>query len=370
MEPEEPTTAVTQPGSAPEPQPAPRYDMNWVILGPDGLRAGWSILLFFFLGIACAIVYGLIVKSLFAPLHLTPTQGLSPLHSLQGELVSVLSLLTAAAISVRLEGRRLRQIYLDGPRPALHFLSGAVLGFAAVSAMVGVMNAGGWLSFGPRAISGVQIVYYGLLWAVAFLLVGCFEEGLFRGYFQFTLTRGLNLWWALAAVAALVLAVALNSKANGSGGVYLAAALGLGPALWVHRRKLPSNGFWQAAWVTSVTFGFIHTDNPGESWVGIFAAALIGFVFCVSIYVTGTLWWAIGCHAAWDWAQTFFYGTADSGLAATGHLLTTAPNGNPLLSGGVGGPEASLLVLPVILLLLAAVVLLGRRCAGSASVLR
>jgi len=87
--------------------------------------------------------------------------------------------------------------------------------------------------------------------------------------------------------------------------------------------------------------------------VGIFAAALIGFVFCVSVRVTGSAWWAIGCHTAWDWAETYFYGTPDSGFVTQRHFLTTSPIGNTLWSGGTDGPEGSLLVAPVILLLLA-----------------
>ncbi len=89
---------------------------------------------------------------------------------------------------------------------------------------------------------------------------------------------------------------------------------------------------------------------------------MIGFVFCVSVRLTGSAWWAIGCHAAWDWAQTFFYGTADSGKVATEHFLTTTPAGNALWSGGTDGPEGSLLVLGVlVLLLLALLVIYGRR---------
>jgi hypothetical protein len=126
--------------------------------------------------------------------------------------------------------------------------------------------------------------------------------------------------------------------------------------------KSPRSAFWQAAWVTSTLFGFIHTGNNGENWIGIFAAALIGFVFCVSIRVTGSAWWAIGCHAAWDWAETFFYGTADSGMQPKGHYLTTSPAGNPLWSGGADGPEGSLLVIGVVLLLLVALLAIyGRR---------
>jgi membrane protease YdiL (CAAX protease family) len=190
------------------------------------------------------------------------------------------------------------------------------------------------------------------MWAVAFLLVGCVEEGIFRGYLQFTLTRGINFWWALATVGVLCLNLLLRSKGNGVWGVYFVALLGLLPCLILQLRKTARSAFWQAAWVTSTLFGFIHTGNGGENWIGIFAAALIGFVFCVSVWVTGSAWWAIGCHTAWDWAETYFYGTADSGLVAKGHYLTTTPVGNPLWSGGADGPEGSLLVLGAVLLLL------------------
>jgi hypothetical protein len=207
------------------------------------------------------------------------------------------------------------------------------------------------------------------MWAAAFLLVGCVEEGIFRGYLQFTLTRGINFWWALGVVALICLHLALRAKGNGAVGVYAIALLGLFPCLILQVRKAPRSGFWQAAWVTSTLFGFIHTSNGGENWIGIFAAALIGFVFCVSVWGTGSAWWAIGCHAAWDWAETFFYGTADSGMQPQGHYLTTSPVGNALWSGGADGPEGSLLVIGAILLLLALLlVVYGRKKPSAAPV--
>ena len=77
--------------------------------------------------------------------------------------------------------------------------------------------------------------------------------------------------------------------------------------------------------------------------------------------MTGSAWWAIGCHAAWDWAESYFYGTADSGLQAKGHFLTTSPVGSTLWSGGTDGPEGSLLVLGIILTMLAALLIYRRK---------
>jgi membrane protease YdiL (CAAX protease family) len=287
-------------------------------------------------------------------------------------LTGFVGIVGAAAIVAFIERRRsLLAFNLTGPGRLPHFFSGLAAGFLALSALVGALTWGGWMHFGPIALSGAAIFKFGVFWAAAFLLVGCVEEGIFRCYLQFTLTRSINFWWALGLITAICLDVALRSKGNGVWGVYVIALLGLLPCLILEKRKTPRSGFWQAAWVTSTLFGYIHTGNGGENWIGIFAAALIGFVFCVSIYVTGSAWWAIGCHAAWDWAETFFYGTADSGNVATGHYLAASPVGNAFWSGGTDGPEGSLLVLGVILLLLAALlVIYGRKQPGTAALER
>jgi membrane protease YdiL (CAAX protease family) len=269
------------------------------------------------------------------------------------ELLPVLGMLAAATVVALIERRSIMDYNLRGPRRGVHFVSGLLAGFAALSVLVGGLYCGHWLQFEQPALSGAQIFRYAALWAAAFLLVGCFEEGMMRCYGLFTLTRGLNFWWAAAIVGGICIRLVIHARGNGAWGVYAMALLGVGPCLLLHLKRDPNSGFWQAAWATSTLFGFGHTGNSGEAWIGIFAAAAIGFVFCVSVRLTGSAWWAIGCHAAWDWGETYFYGTADSGFVAPGHFLTTSPVGNPLWSGGTVGPEGSLLVLCVIMLLLA-----------------
>jgi membrane protease YdiL (CAAX protease family) len=102
-----------------------------------------------------------------------------------------------------------------------------------------------------------------------------------------------------------------------------------------------------------VLFGAGHLTNAGESPVGLVGAAAVGLVFCISLWYTGSLWWALGCHASWDWAESYFYGTSDSGIVAQGHFFSSHPIGPPLWSGGATGPEGSLLALvPVALMAL------------------
>jgi len=335
---------------APQPTPQHDRDFDWVFIGPHGLRAGWAILLF----AALYYLFRMVLGTLFFAaglVHDTPIDSAPAV--LVGELVPFFALIAAALVMVLIEDRSILSYNLAGAHRVRHFVSGLASGFAALSLLVAALAWGGWLRFGAASQSVAQAAAIAALWAIAFLLVGSVEEGLFRCYALSTLTRGINFWWALAAQIAICLYLALTGGGNGAWGVYLAAAIGLFPCLILHQRAAArSAAFWQAAWVTSTFFGYYHTSNSGENWIGIFAAAFMGFVFCLSVRRTGSAWWAIGCHAAWDWAETFFYGAADSGLQGQGHFLSASPAGNPLWSGGADGPEGSLLVLGVILLLL------------------
>ena len=377
MEPEIPTSAAgvrldssspaANNSSVPEsPSPSserPHPDtLAWLFIGDHGLRAGTSVVIFaallYFFVYLFGTILGFVVEE---ALHLNLSSRSAGAMVL-GELPWVAALLAAGTIVALFEGRRLTDFNLNGPRSLARFFSGLITGFLALSALVIVLAWGGWLHIGPVALSGIAIAKYGAAWALCFLLVGLTEEGTFRCYLQFTFTRGINFGWALATVGSLCLYLVMTAKGHGVWGIYAFALLGLVPCLWLHLTKVPGGGFWYAAWASSTAFGFVHTFNDGENWIGIFAAAAIGFVFCVSVRVTGSAWWAIGCHSAWDWAETYFYGTADSGFLAPGHYLSARPSGNVLLSGGSDGPEGSLLVVPIILLLLLTVLAIyGRR---------
>ena len=334
--------------------------LPWIFSGDQGLRAGWSLAIFFgllFIFGSC-IRYGLKL----AHIKLPSLSTLTPSAGFLNESVQFVLLFVAVWIVSLIERRKILDYNLRGPRPVARFGSGVVTGFLCLSLLIAGLSAGGWLHFGPVALSGSQILVFAGEWGAIFLIVGFFEEGMARCYLLFTLARGLNFWWGLGLVIVISVLVSLNPKAHGLWGVYTIALLGLAPCLLLHLRKAPSAGFWNAAWVTSVFFGGVHVSNSGENWVGIFGAAGIGFVFCASVRLTGSAWWAIGCHAAWDWGESYFYGTPDSGLIAKGHLLTTTPAGSALWNGGADGPEGSLLCIPIILLiLLILVVQYGRR---------
>jgi len=342
-------------------EPAETRFLKWVLFGDQGLRAGWSVALFivvFFF--ASAVLGAVVVLAVAQPLHID-LEVFTPKSALLLEIMQFVPVLTAAAVCALVEGRRIVDYNLTGSRRTVHFFTGLAAGGIALSALVWSLDAGGWLRFGAPSLTGIQIAKYGLVWGLTFLLTALTEEGGSRCYMLFTFTRSTNFWWASSATAALCLFAFVNTHANGPGGVYLSAAIGVLPCLALQLRHSPSTGFWNAAWLTSTLFGYIHTFNSGETWIGIFSAAAIGFVFCASVRLTGSAWWAIGFHASWDWAQTFFYGTADSGLTPTGHFLATSPTGKTFWSGGAVGPEGSVLVIPIVLIVLLVLVAVHRR---------
>lgn len=106
-----------------------------------------------------------------------------------------------------------------------------------------------------------------------------------------------------------------------------------------------SISFWIAALLLSLLFGWVHVGQPGATWVSVVAAALLGLVLAYSFLRTGSLWFAWGFHAAWNFTQSFVFGLSNSGGQAPASLLTSQLKGSPLLTGGSAGPEGSLICL-------------------------
>jgi len=301
---------------------ARRSRLSWIFMGDDGLRAGWSIVLFFVFVTLATI--GLIVA--LRALHLSRVSlaaGMSPSIAIRQEALSLFTVAIAALIMSLIERRRFVRYNLGGPAPISDSVKGLLSGLVMLSVLVGLLRLTGGIAFDGMALSGGSLVGYGLAWLVAFLLVGLFEEFSFRGYLQFTLTRG---------VTGIVRAISPNNRAA------------------------PTIGFWIAAVVFSIVlFAAVHTGNGGETPMGIISVSMAGLLLVFSLWWTGSLWWAIGFHCAWDWAQSYLYGVADSGLVSQGHLLNSHPTGAALLSGGTTGPEGSILVVPVVLVAMAVV---------------
>jgi membrane protease YdiL (CAAX protease family) len=273
-----------------------------ILLGPNGVRAGWRLLVFIFLFLAVTQMVGIAAKHLpavSAVFRAGFAGQLRPSFLFVAETLMLIPVLVASGVMGIVEGRSFGDYGLPA-RGALGplFWQGLAWGLAEITLLVLGIWAFGGFSFGGLALRGESLLKYGALWAVGFALVGIYEEFAFRGYAQFTLASGI--------------------------------------------------GFWPAATVLSAAFGAVHLRNPGEGWVGALSVFAIGMFFCFTLRRTGHLWFAIGMHASFDWGETFLYSVPNSGVTATGHLLNSSLHGPAWLTGGTVGPEGSVVCFPII----------------------
>lgn len=177
-------------------------------------------------------------------------------------------------------------------------LKGAIWGFIPSVLIVVPIYLAGACSFHGLAEHGRAFVFYAAMWALAILALGFAEEFLFRGY-------------------------ALKTLADA---IY----------------------FWPAAIVLSSLFGLMHLLlKPQEDWIDPISVSLYGIFWCLTLRRTGSLWFAVGFHAASDYTDMVLFAepnTANNGQPVTGHLLNVQFHGPGWLTGGPRGTEASLLV--------------------------
>jgi uncharacterized protein len=287
---QDPKDFVTQ--SALGPPQGPPNARTAIFWNDHEFRAGWRLAVFLLL----LVVFMLSGTFLISALHLPELSksGFTAVSMMIQEAIGIVATFLAAGIMSMLEDRRFGTYGL--PRAEAFrgkFWQGVAWGIAMISAIIFLIRAFGGFSFGDLALHGSKLWGYAALWGVVFILVGIFEEFLFRGYSQFTLATG--------------------------------------------------TGFWPAAALLSAGFGAVHLHNVGEDKVGALSVFVIGMFFCLTLWRTGTLWFAVGLHAAFDWGETFLYSVPDSGLVAPGHLLNSTLHGPMWLTGGMVGPEGSVM---------------------------
>ncbi len=264
-----------------------------VFIGSQGLRAGWGILLFILVFSAVAFAF---VMTMHFVLHMhgpKQTDVLDARNTLILEGVQAGLFLVATVITALIERRSLAKLGFGLNNAVMRFVTGTIVGLVAMGVLIGLLYLCHAITLGAPLLHGADIWRSGGMWLAAFLFVGLSEELAFRTYLQQTLTRGLNFRWALV--------------------------------------------------ILSVLFAAAHIGNGGENPIGLANVVVAGVILALSVWRTGTIWWAVGFHMAWDWAQSFLFGVADSGHPAVGSYMVSKPMGADWLSGGSVGPEGSLL---------------------------
>jgi len=268
-----------------------------IFFGADGLRAGWRFLLF-----ALAIEAGVFVveeplAQILARQFAINPRELSAPALLIGEFVFCLSVFLVTGIFALAERRRIDSYGLPIEQAFRKFFwKGIFAGLLVVLFVAAAMILSGAMVLHGLALHGSDLARLTLLWFVGNILIGLSEEYTFRGYALQALWRGA--------------------------------------------------GFWPAALITTATFAGDHLEKPGENAMDIGMIFFLGLILCLSIRKTGSLWWAVGWHAGFDFGQLFLIGTRNGGQTPVGRLFNVTFPGPTWLNGGELGTEASIFMVP------------------------
>ncbi len=282
------------------PRIAASHKLSNIFYNDCGLRAGWRLLIYLGMIFILVLGAGLIAKRLGSG-HATsaPSSDFArTIFQAIGELILFLVVLFLSWIMSKIERRKVGVYGLPLQKSAISsFIRGYFLwGFLPLALLLSILRGFHVFYFGNLSPLNSQILGWGVLWFLFFLVVGFFEEFSFRGYFLYTLADGI--------------------------------------------------GFWPAAIIQAILFARVHMGNGGETRIGIIAAGVFALFAAATVWRTGNLWLAVGAHAGWDWGQSYFFGVNDSGLPVPGHLFNPRlAQGPDWLTGGSVGPEGSVLTL-------------------------
>lgn len=273
------------------------------LFGPDRkLRALWRALIFFALG--NWVVIPLLERS-YDPIarafHMG--DGLTAANIAVGELILLVGTLICTTLFARYEGRRVDSYGLPLRRAfGARTWEGALAGVVMASAVALGMYALGGMQVLGFATTGGALALSALGWLLANICIGVAEEFWYRSYVLQTLWKSL--------------------------------------------------GFWPAAIIIALNFAADHYFyKTGENIWDVITLVSLSLLMCYSVLRTGTLWFAVGFHVAFDYMQLFVIGTPNGAQVPVGRLLNVQFAGPAWLTGGVLGTEASFLMYPMIALL-------------------
>ncbi len=180
-----------------------------------------------------------------------------------------------------------------------------------------------------------------------------FAEAL-RGLALGTLGAGV-LFSVIVGIAALLGAYRIVGWGGLSNWVFLLFAAGISAGFveelifrgilfrWIEE----FGGSWAALGITSALFGLVHIGNANATWWSSLTIALVAGTMLGGAYMlTRNLWLAVGIHFGWNVTQGLVWDVPVSGNDVDG-LVDARLVGDPLISGGAFGLEASVIALVV-----------------------
>jgi uncharacterized protein len=145
-----------------------KWTLRSSFIGPQGIRSGWSMLIFIVILVVEVLATRVPVHHLLHSMKHDPSlEAWSPVVAAG---ILALLVLVATAIMAKIEERPVLSYGFMDKRRLSRFVLGIAGGVAALSALVLALKMSGWLIFDGRALHGKSAWSYGLQWGVAFLL--------------------------------------------------------------------------------------------------------------------------------------------------------------------------------------------------------
>ena len=146
---------------------AQRSPVHNAFMGPNGIRAGWRLLIFvvFFLAFANAIGFGLTrIPAVKAWRHAQDPKVMTAPGQIFGECIAIGGLLLAVLLMSLIEKRTFSDYYLPLNQAfGKRFWQGVPYGFAMLSLLLALIAAFRGFSLGTLALSGADALKYALL---------------------------------------------------------------------------------------------------------------------------------------------------------------------------------------------------------------
>jgi membrane protease YdiL (CAAX protease family) len=260
------------------------------------LRSGWRLGIFTLLVVALMVLATSLVRIVYVLAWLAHSNA--TLGAYLEDVVFRILILTSALLAgwicnYWLEGLPWRALGLwFHPHWLRDLWVGSLIGIGSLALAAVIAFAVGGVRFN---ISGKEI-YGGVLQtvfstALLFIIAALAEESLFRGYPLQTLCRAQLMWLAVL--------------------------------------------------LTSVPFAIIHLQNPSATAFSSINTALAGIWLAAAYLRTRSLWFPLGVHWAWNWAQGSILGLPVSGITdlAAHPVFRAYDHGPAWLTGGSYGLE-------------------------------
>jgi len=262
------------------------------------LRAGWRILIFVFLFILTSRILSNVTLKVIGHLDKTAwswwvARGFVVIAASSVVVWIVRKYVdkrTFISLGLRLDGLAIKDFF------AGIMISGLMIGTILVIFLISGLlefNEVSWSSSGIYAAFEILLWFFGIG-----LAVGWSEELAFRGYLLQNMRDGMGMFWAVI--------------------------------------------------ISCILYGLLHMSNPNSTLLSGILIAVFGYLRIFGWLRSGQLWLSMGMHAGWDFFQGPLLGFTVSGMNTESFIKQTVSGPN-WITGGSFGPEAGIVVIPVII---------------------